>query len=971
MSHAEHHPAFDWQRSIPVPTLNLELQEYRHRETGARHLHLASEDDQNTFMVAFATVPQDSTGVAHILEHTALCGSEHYPVRDPFFMMTRRSLNTFMNAFTASDWTAYPFATRNRKDFYNLLDVYLDAVFFPALDPLDFAQEGHRVEFAKPDDPESALVFKGVVYNEMKGAMSSPVATLYQAMTRHLFPTITYHYNSGGDPEEIPNLTHEQLKAFHASHYHPANALFFTYGDLPVAEHQARFHEKALERFSRQDLQITIPDERRYTAPLTVEEVYALDGEEETRDKTHIVLGWLVDQDIDQEAVLRAHLLSGVLLDNGASPLRRALETSELGSAPSPLCGLQDSTREMFFSAGLEGSNPEHADAVERLILDALHDVAENGVDQRLVEAVLHQLELSQREIGGDGMPYGLQLMVQTLGPTLHGADPAEVIDIDGVLARLREAIQEPAFIKGLARELLENSHRVRLVMRPDPQLSAERTAAEKARLAAIKERMSGAEKQQVIERAAELLRRQEAQDDPDRLPRVELTDIPADLPIPEGEADRAGPLPATWFSQGTNGLVYQELVVELPELEPELRDLLPIFCDCLPEVGSGGRDYLETQALQAAVTGGIGARATVRSAVDDLQRSRALFVLGGKALARNEAALTDLLYETFATARFDELPRLRELVAQERMEDEQSVTGNGHALAMLAAASHLTPSAALNHRWNGLAGIQWLKALDTGLDTHENLEALAAKLERLRDHLQHAPRQLLLIGEAAERERVEATLAGRWRDAATDSIAPFRVPQPDTPKRQGWSTSTQVNFCAKAYPAVPVDHPDAPSLMVLAGFLRNNFLHRAIREQGGAYGGGATFDSDAGAFRFFSYRDPRLSETLADFDRSISWLLEQQHEPRLVEEAILGVVSAIDKPGSPAGEARKSFHGALHGRTPEQRRRLRARVLEVNETSLKQVAERYLKPETASVAVVGNPSTLAGADLDLEITAL
>jgi Zn-dependent M16 (insulinase) family peptidase len=227
------------------------FQEYRHRATGARHLHLAADDPHNAFMVAFLTVPQDSSGVAHILEHTALCGSRRYPVRDPFFMMIRRSLNTFMNAFTSSDWTAYPFASQNKKDFNNLLDVYLDATFFPLLDERDFAQEGHRLEFAEADDPHSELLFKGVVFNEMKGALSSPVQRLGQALQSRLFPTITYHYNSGGDPEAILDLSHEQLKAFHARHYHPSNAIFLTYGDIPAAEHQRASRPQALNRFKR------------------------------------------------------------------------------------------------------------------------------------------------------------------------------------------------------------------------------------------------------------------------------------------------------------------------------------------------------------------------------------------------------------------------------------------------------------------------------------------------------------------------------------------------------------------------------------------------------------------------------------------------------------------------------------------------------------------------------------------------
>jgi Zn-dependent M16 (insulinase) family peptidase len=955
------HEAFEFLRATRIPSLNLELQEFRHRVTGAPHLHLAAEDDQNTFLVAFRTVPQDSTGVAHILEHTSLCGSRNYPVRDPFFMMTRRSLNTFMNAFTSSDWTAYPFASRNVKDFNNLLDVYLDATFFPTLDEMDFLQEGHRVEFAEPDNAESALLFKGVVFNEMKGAMSSPVSALYQALTRELFPTITYHHNSGGDPGAIPDLTHAQLKAFHARHYHPSNAVFMTYGDIPASTHQARFEAGALHQFQRLDHHIGVPDEQRFSAPREVEERYALDGEEETDDKSHIVLGWLLGKSIDAEEVMRAHLLSGVLLDNGASPLRHALETSELGSAPSPLCGLSDSSREMVFAAGLEGSNPEHAAAVEKLILDVLREVADNGVDKEVVEAVLHQYELSQREVSGDGFPYGLQLMVNALGTVLHGADALAALDIDPILARLRTQIEDPEFIKGLARAVLDNPHRVRMVMRPDPHLSAERAAHEAARLAAMKAAMDEEAKQQVIARAAALAQRQQQHDDPEVLPRVGLEDIPAELAIVEGQRQQIGPMPASWYARGTNGIVYQQVVVDLPALDEELAQLLPLFSDILTEVGSAGRDYLQSQALQAAVTGGIGANVALRGAVDDLNQSRGTFTLSGKALSRNQAPLTDLMLETFSAARFDELPRIRELVAQERMYREQRVTSAGHSLAMVAASAGLTPSAAQQHRWGGLAGIKHLKALDDGLDDKAALDRFAARLEALREILIKAPRQLLLIGEAEQHAAISDHLQQRWQGGPGSGDTGLYLPPAAAGQlRQGWATSTQVNFCARAYPGVCAEHGDAPALMVLGGFLRNNFLHRTIREQGGAYGGGAGYDTDSGAFRFYSYRDPRLEETLADFDRSVTWLLESQHEWRLVEEAILGVISAIDKPGSPAGEAKKSFYATLHGRTPEQRRRFRARILEVREGDLKRVAETYLKPELASTAVISDPTTLA-----------
>ncbi len=972
MTAEQGHPAFEHLRTATVGALGIDVAEYRHRGTGALHYHLAADKPENVFLVGLRTVPTDSTGVAHILEHTVLCGSERYPVRDPFFMMIRRSLNTFMNAFTAADWTAYPFASQNRKDYFNLLDVYLDAVFFSRLDPLDFAQEGHRVEFAQPGDPESALVYKGVVYNEMKGAMSSPASVLWQTLSRHLFPNNTYHFNSGGEPTDIPDLTYEQLKAFYKTHYHPSNAVFMTYGDISAADNQAVFEERALARFSPLDRTIAVDEAKRYFAPLRVEDAYALD-DENAADRTHVVLGWLLGSSVDPDARLRAQLLADILLDNSSSPLLRALETCGLGSAPSPLCGLDDDQREMVLVCGVEGSRPERAGDVETLILETLAEVEENGVDPDQVEAALHQLELHQREIGGDGFPFGLQLIVNALPSAIHRGDPIAALDLEPALVRLREAAADVRFIPQLVRELLlDNPHRVRLSLRPDAQLSARRERAEAARLARIKAALDETQRNEIAERAAALAERQQQVDDPDVLPRVTLDDVPAELAIPAGVDGVVGDVPHRFYGQATNGLVYEEVAIDMPALDAAQLQLLPVYAAVLTEVGSGGRDYLQTQALHAAVSGGIAASAMQRGAVDDEQKTRAHVTLGGKALARNVSALAGLMAETLHAPRFDEKSRLRELLAQERADREQGITGNGHVLAMTAAASGMSPAASLAHASRGLAGIASLKQLDDGLDDDAALDRLCERLDALHREIAGAPRRLLSVAEPDQRDAVEAALTS-LAAAPVDTFIPYAPAAVRERVGQLWTTDTQVNFCAKAWPTVTGAHEDAAALAVLGPFLRNGFLHRAIRENGGAYGGGATHDADNAAFRFFSYRDPRLAETLDDFDASIDWLLSAKHDPRAVEEAVLNVISSIDKPGSPAGEAKSAFYQELYGRTPEYRRASRARVLDVTLDDLRRVAERYLNNGEASVAIITNKENAAKstnliADKNLEV---
>ncbi len=954
---AKQHPAFQWKRSQRIESLNIRVEEYEHIKTGAVHYHLDADNNENVFLVALRTVPTDSTGVAHMLEHTALCGSERYPVRDPFFMMIRRSLNTFMNAFTSSDWTAYPFASQNRKDFDNLMDVYLDAVFFSRLDPLDFAQEGHRFEFETPDDPSSPLVYKGVVFNEMKGAMSSPVSTLWQTVTEHLFPTTTYHYNSGGDPENIPDLTYQQLMDFYKVHYHPSNAIFMTFGDIPAIEHQEVFEKRVLSRFEKLDRQIKVDDEQRYAEPLNFETSYALD-EGETKAKTHIVMSWLLGHSTSLEDMLQAHLMSSVLLDNSASPLQQALETTSLGTSPSPLCGLEDSNREMSFMCGLEGSEPQHAEEMEQLVLKVLEDVAKNGVDQSQVEAVLHQLELGQREIGGDGYPYGMQLILGGLPAAIHRGDPIAVMNLEPVLDKLREDIKDPDFIKNLVKKnLLDNPHRVRLVMKPDTTLSQAREKAEADKLAEIKAQLTEDEKQQIIEQAAALQARQNEEDDVSILPKVGLQDVPASMHIPSGIEYELDGIRNNFYEQGTNGLIYQQVVIELPQLEAELVDLLPVYTYCLTELGCGDKDYLQAQAWQDSVSGGVNAYTSVRGLVDNEQDIKAHFVFSGKALARNHQQLNELMHDMLQNVRFDELDRIRELVAQKRARREQSVTGQGHSLAMVAASSGMSPAAELSHRLSGLEGIRQLKLLDDSLNNADALSELADRFRQIHEQILLAPRDYLSIAEKNEQAAIDNDMRQYWSGQSGENHQAFKLAEVKRQIKQAWITSTQVNFCAKSYPTVSVSHKDAAALTVLGGFLRNGFLHRVIREQGGAYGGGASHEPGNACFRFFSYRDPRLADTLDDFDRSVEWLLSESHTELQLEEAILGVIGSMDKPGSPSGEAKQAFHNQLYGRTPEQRQLFRERVLKVTLEDLTRVGKTYLIPDKASVAVITNPA--------------
>ncbi len=947
-----HHPSFRPIREQFVQSLNVSVQEFEHIETGASHIHLSSPSNENVFLVALRTVPQNSSGVAHILEHTALCGSKKYPVRDPFFMMTRRSLNTFMNAFTSSDWTAYPFASMNKKDFNNLLDVYLDAVFFSRLDELDFAQEGHRLEFSEMENIESQLQYKGVVYNEMKGAMSSVNSQLWHTLCKYLFPTSTYHYNSGGDPESIPDLTYEELIKFYKTHYHPSNAIFMTFGDIPAVDLQTKFEEQALNQFKKMDHIISVTDEKRYHAPLRVQESYA-NNDADISEKTHIVMGWLLGQSTNLEESLRAQLLSSVLLDNSAAPLMHLLETTDLGLAPSPLCGLDDSQKELTFMCGLSGCKPDVVDKVEFAITQTLEKIAEDGVPESDLESALHQLEFHQREIGGDHYPYGLQMILTALTNATHRGDPVKLLNIDPVLEKLREEIKSPNFIKELVKKyLLENTHKVRLVLSPDKNINQSKDEAERALLDEIQNGLSREEKQKIVEQSLALKSRQEMEDSADILPKVTLSDVPKSENFVSGETKQVNDAKITQFATGTNGIVYQQVIFQLPEIDENLLRHLSLYSNVITELGHKKLSYLEVQKLQASTCGNFSGFSSLRSEINDKQGTIAHYCFSGKALNDRQEKLTQLMFDTITDARFDEHSRIKELVAQINTNNEQRITGNGHGLAMSAATSGISGLANYFHRSNGLAGFKEFKSLNKSLAEENNIISLSEKLSALHELIVSGEKQFLMI---AENERLEG-FAKNLSELDKDGFNSSHVLKLKTDARKikdAWLTNSQVNFCAKSYETVTINHPDAAPLAVLGGFLRNGFLHTAIREQGGAYGGGALQDSNLGAFKFYSYRDPRLEETLDDFDQSIKWLASTKHSVQKLEEAILGSVSSLDSSESPAGKAKRCFHSELNGRTVEVRQTFRERILKTTLDDLVRVAETYLKKENENIAIV------------------
>ena len=927
-----------------IKLLDLNAQIYTESEFNCKHIHLDSNNDEKVFMVAFRTIPEDSTGVAHILEHTALCGSKKYPVRDPFFMMIRRSLNTFMNAFTSSDWTAYPFATQNEKDFKNLLSVYLDSSFFPNLHELDFLQEGHRLEYVD-NKLNGDLEIKGVVFNEMKGAMSSISSQLWHGLSKHLYGSSTYKHNSGGNPENIIDLTHDYLVNFHKKHYHPSNATFFTFGNLDPTEIQDYINKNVLDRFLPSNEIISVKNEERISKPKTVTEFYNPIPDDE--ENHHIVLSWLLGESHNPVELLESYLISNILLDNSASPLRKALENTDLGKSLSPLTGLETDHKELVFAAGLEGVDSNRQLEVEELILNTLKNLVSNGISKRLVKSSLHQLEIKQREISGSGMPYGLQIMLSCLPACLHNDDPLKVLDLDSSFDEIKNNLKKENYIEDLIeKKIINNQHRINYCLAPDVEFNKKNDIKIRKKIDKKSKKLSVQDKKRIIELTKDLKLRQEKSDNPEILPKVTKEDIPRVRTYPKSESYK-NDNKNFFYKVGTNGITYHSMILPCGPLTNDEFKVASLFANTLTDVGIDNKDYEEVQKIQSAITGGISANFTLIP-----NKAQSAHTLGlkitSKCLEENEKEMQDLMIETAKNSNFSDKNRIKDMLNFISSDNERSLIQNGHILSMSNAGAQVNNISATNDFVSGLNFITNTSSLSKDIDKSSKIKNYIELLNNIKEKINPNPMYTFTASSLdMDKSKIKYVF-----DDINDSLnfqSYFNIQEESV----GWITGAQVTYCAEAFPTVDFFHEDAPALSILGAVLRNGYLHSAIREKGGAYGAGAMQDSNNKIFKFFSYRDPRCTATFEEFKKSREWSLKNISQEQL-DEGILGIISSIDKPLSPFGEAMSDFSMNLDKKDLEKRLKIRSMVKNCKIDDLINVSQKYLFSDSRKSVIAG-----------------
>ncbi len=721
---------FELIREQALAEINSAARFYRHVNTGAELLSLLNSDENKVFGISFGTPPADSTGVAHILEHSVLCGSRKYQVKEPFVELMKSSLNTFLNAMTFPDKTCYPVASQNVQDFYNLIDVYLDAVFFPRLTPQIFQQEGWHYELDAPDAP---LTYKGVVFNEMKGNYSSPDSMLRELSQQSLYPDITYGLDSGGDPKDIPDLTYAQFKAFHQRHYHPSNAKLFFYGDDDPNE-RLRLLDAYLSAFERIEVDATVPLQPRFVSPKRLTRTYAagsVDRQAASRDKadpgaaakeTMLTVNWMLDEVVDVETALAFGILEHILIGTPASPLYKALIDSRFGTALTG-GGLDDGLRQPMFSIGLKGIEPADADKVELLIADTIGTLAKQGIDPMTVEAALNTVEFRLRENNTGTFPRGIVFMLRALRSWLHGRDPLLPLAFEAPLAAVKARVAggERYFENLIGRHFIANPHRTILILRPDREQAEREAKEEEARLARERASMSAADLDAVVAATRALKLAQETPDPPEALatiPTLKLADLPRRNKLVPVEVTHVRDTRVLYHELFTNGVVYLDIGFDLHTLPAGLLPYVTLFGRALLETGAGNDDFVRLSQRIGRATGGIRAQKWT-STVPAAEHCAAWLCLRAKALPDQTGKLLTILRDILTSARLDDRERFQQLVLEEKASVESRLVPAGSSYVDRRLRAYFHEADWAEEQMGGVSYLFFLRKLAGQVDSN------------------------------------------------------------------------------------------------------------------------------------------------------------------------------------------------------------------------------------------------------------
>ena len=914
-------------RTEELPEIDTVGHFYVHEKTGAEVLSLVNGDENKCFGISFRTPVSNSTGVAHILEHSVLCGSRKYPLKEPFVDLLRGSLQTFLNAFTYPDRTCYPIASQNLQDFYNLMDVYLDTVFYPRLQHEIFQQEGWHLEI----DPQNGkLVYRGVVFNEMKGAYASPDDNLDNLVREALFPNNGYRHDSGGNPAAIPDLTYEAFVEFHRTHYHPSNSMTVVYGDDPEEARLERldsyFNEfERIERPALVDLQPTLAVPHKVTG--------SYPAGQETDSQAQVSLNWLLPQSSDIDANYSLNLLEEVLLGTPVSPLRKALLDSGLGDDLTP-SGLSAVMRQMTFSVGMKGVAAENTEAVEKLILSTLEKIADEGVPESAVEAAFNTLEFQMRENNTGSFPRGLALMVRSLTTWTYDGDPLGPVAFQKPMDRLREKVfganDVNAHLKSLIRvHLLQNQHRISATILPDPALDQVWTAAEQERLAALKSSLGEHELAKINAEFERLQQMQHTPDSPEAqasLPSLHLSDLPREVKTTPTALTNLGETQVLSHDLFSNGILYAQFAFNLRGLPARLVPYLHLFSRSLTELGTLTRDATDFTRWIGCKTGGVGASAMATTVRNSSQPAARLMVTG-KATAAHIPDLFAIIREAILEVNLDNRQRFEQMVQEEkaRLEAALAPAGRSFIASRLQASYH--QEGWFSEITGGIEYLLFVRNLAARISTE--WPAILADLRSMFDII--IRRHNLIVNLTADSntlEQAHAQLPQLLQPLNNSPIADEVWPVALDWQNAGFTIPGQVNHVGLAVDLANGGFSPNGSAIAIQKLLGTTWLWERVRQEGGAYGAGASISRLTGIMAFASYRDPNLTRTLENFRNAARFLESLEISDEELERTVVGSIGSMDAYQLPDGRGFSALVHHLAGITDGWRQQSREELM-------------------------------------------
>ncbi|MDF2502702.1 insulinase family protein [Clostridium sp.] len=887
---------FKLKEEKKIDDISSTVRFFLHEKSGAKLVSIENQDDNKVFSISFKTLPDNSTGVFHILEHSVLCGSRKFPSKEPFVELVKGSLNTYLNAATYPDKTMYPVASKNDKDFKNLMDVYLDAVFYPNIYkyPEIMKQEGWHYEINNKDEE---LKYKGVVYNEMQGVYSSPESLLFRGINSNLFPDTPYGFDSGGDPDEIPNLTQEQFINYHKKFYHPSNSYIYLYGDMDIEEKLKFIDENYLNSFDKVDLNIEIAKQKPFNKMKEKSINYPIANEESEVDKTYLSLNFAIGDIKDRELYVAFDLLEDMLLETSASPLKKAIIESAIAK---DVFGMYNNgSLQTSLSIVIKNSNEEKKEEFKSIVFNTLKDIVKNGFDKELIQAVLNSKEFELKESDYSSYPKGLAYCEKVLGSLLYGGSPFQNLEFNEVLNKIKSNVNNRYFEKLIEDNLLDNNHSLLFMVIPKKHLAEEKVKEEREKLESYKKSLTKEEIEKFIDENELLVKRQSSPDsqaDLEKIPLLSIDDIKKNLDTYNTIVKDIDNYKILYTELITNGIDYIDFYFDTSYVKQEQIPYITLLSYLFGRIDTENYSYEELSNEVNKNTGGIDFDAEAYSNMDEIGNYYPKFIVKGKALHEKTDSLLKLILEILTSSKFDNYKRIKEILSELKSRIEMIIVSGGHRIALSKVNSYYSELGKYVENISGFTFYKFLVEAEKSFDEKKN--EIIKNIIEVSKSIFTTNNLIVNIGCSKENyyELEKSIKHSISNELGINSGKKIQYKFELNKENEALVTSSKVQYVAKGYNFSKFGFKYSGKLQVLRTISNYDYLWNNVRVKGGAYGVFINFKRN-GNMSIASYRDPNLSETINVYDNFYKYLENFSADEREMTKYILGTISTLDTP--------------------------------------------------------------------------